>query len=88
MPQTIAIAYLLTLFLFEEEAPKEKALQKENGRIRLRGERCYAQGATFKKVDKTIDGCCANTPTNPNLQNKVKEIKNEITACCHLPVWA
>ena len=34
VPQTIAIAYLLSLFLFEEEAPKEKALQKENGRIR------------------------------------------------------
>ena len=41
-------------FSFETIAPKEKALQKENGRIRLRGERCCAQGATFKKVDKTI----------------------------------
>ena len=57
-----AIKGLLTLFLFEEEAPKEKALQKENGRIRLRGERCYAQGATFKKVDKTIDWCCYYLP--------------------------
>jgi len=26
-------------FSFEKVAPKEKALQKENGRIRLRGER-------------------------------------------------
>jgi hypothetical protein len=41
---------------------------------RLRGGRCYAQGTTFEKVDKTIDGCCANTPINPNL---MKGEKNE-----------
>jgi hypothetical protein len=28
-------------------------LQKENGRIRLRGERHYAWSATFEKVDQT-----------------------------------
>ena len=30
-------AYRLSAFSFEEVAPKEKALQKEKGRIRLRG---------------------------------------------------
>ena len=39
VPQTVATAYRLSAFSFEEIAPKEKALQKEKGRIRLRGGR-------------------------------------------------
>ena len=39
MPQTVATAYRLSAFSFEEVAPKEKAPQKEKGRIRLRGGR-------------------------------------------------
>ena len=38
---------------------ENKKLTKETLN-RLRGGRCYAQGATFEKVDKTIDGCGAN----------------------------
>ena len=52
-----AIKGLLTLFLFEEEAPKEKALQKEKGRIRGAARstpRHCAWSTTFKKVDETI----------------------------------
>ena len=54
------------LAAFLSQNRRKEKLTKETPN-RLRGERCCAQGATFKKVDKTIDGCCANTPINPNL---------------------
>ena len=44
----------VTLFSLAVQ-PQRKKLGKKEMAIRLRGGRCYAQGATFKKVDKTID---------------------------------
>ena len=44
----------LTLFLLRKKPQKKKLCKKKKGVFRLRGGRCYAQGATFEKVDKTI----------------------------------
>ena len=59
---------LLDAFSFEKKGPKEKALQKEKGRI--------AQAAglpLLKKRGKTIAQASANnTSTNQNLNNKQK----------------
>ena len=53
------IPRLFIHFFFVTRAAKKK-FPKRNAVFRLRGGRCYAQSATFEKVDETIALVCAD----------------------------